>query len=118
MASPIGRRCSSSATSRSCPTCARPSIPGSRYASISRSTTRISTRRQLLKNGEVLKVRPDPEGQSIQYSSDQRVVFIQSLSLTGLESGDYRIGVEVEDRLSGNHLQLAEDFTVRPFRAD
>ena len=78
----------------------------------------LSVAYQLLKNGEVLKVRPDPEGQSIQYSSDQRVVFIQSLSLTGLQSGDYRVGVEVEDRLSGNHLQLAEDFTVRPFRAD
>ena len=78
----------------------------------------LSVAYQLLKNGEILKVRPDPEGQSIQYSSDQRVVFIQSLSLAGLESGDYRIGVEVEDRLSGNHLQLAEDFTVRPFRAD
>ena len=71
---------------------------------------------RLLKNGEVLRVRPDPEGQSVQYSSDQRVVFIQSLSLAGLESGDYRVAVEVEDRLSGHQLQLAEDFTVRPFR--
>ena len=78
----------------------------------------LSVAYQLVKNGEVLKVRPDPEGQSIQFSSDQRVVFIQALSLAGLESGDYQVAVVVEDRLSGHHLQLAEDFTVRTFGAN
>lgn len=68
---------------------------------------------RLLKGDEVLKEVTDPDGRSIQYYSDQRVVLLQRFSLDGLESGDYRVAVGVEDQLSGQSLKLSEKFKIQ-----
>ena len=63
---------------------------------------------QLLHDGETVSEYLDNGGTSIQYASGQRVVLIGSMSTEDLEPGDYRIRVEVRDRIS-NRVVSSED---------
>jgi len=67
---------------------------------------------RLLKNGEVLREVADTGGESIQFFSGQRVVLVKELNVAGLPPGDYVIRIEVEDLLTGKHLELDEPFMV------
>ena len=67
---------------------------------------------KLFRDDRLLMQTADDRGQSIQYSSEQRVVVVKLLSVAGLEPGSYQIRVDVEDLISGQKLDLAQDFTV------
>lgn len=54
----------------------------------------------------------DRTGESFQYVSESRVVLAQVLPLDGVPPGRYEVSVEVEDRLSGKHLQVSDEIVV------
>jgi GWxTD domain-containing protein len=67
---------------------------------------------KLVKDGRVLKMASDENGESTQFASGQRVVLVKTLSLDGLEPGNYQIQVEVVDRLSDRRVQANGAFTL------
>jgi hypothetical protein len=67
---------------------------------------------KLVKDGRVLKMASDENGESTQFASGQRVVLVKNLSLEGLEPGDYQVQVEVVDRLSDRRVHANGAFTL------
>ncbi len=67
---------------------------------------------KLLKNGEVVWETADTGGESVQFFSGQRVVFVKELNVDGLTPDDYVLRIEVVDQISGKHLKLDESFVI------
>ncbi len=67
---------------------------------------------QLYREGELLRQLTDGQGESTQFYSSQRVVLVRNLTLAGLDSGRYRIRVQVVDKTSGSRLELSETFRM------
>lgn len=67
---------------------------------------------RILKDGEAVKEFVDESGESIQYSSSQRVVLIKVLPLSDLEPGRYSLTVEARDRISNQAVTARQDFQV------
>jgi hypothetical protein len=67
---------------------------------------------KLLKGNELLKEAVDEQGESTQYFSNQRIVLIKALSFADLEPGDYRLEVEVNDRLSQQTVTVEDKFRL------
>jgi GWxTD domain-containing protein len=67
---------------------------------------------KLVKEGRVLKMAADENGESTQFASGQRIVLVRNLSLAGLEPGNYQIQVEVVDRLSDRRVHAGSTFTL------
>jgi hypothetical protein len=59
-----------------------------------------------------LKQAVDEQGESTQYFSNQRIVLIKALSFTNLEPGDYRLEVEVKDRLGDQKVTVVDGFKL------
>ena len=62
--------------------------------------------------GKVLKEIRDETGESVQFFSPERLVVIKTLSLKELAGGDYRLAVEVTDKVSGQTTSCQETFSV------
>ncbi len=54
----------------------------------------------------------DPQGSSVVYASEQRLVLVQNLPLSRLEKGRYRLTVTVNDRVTGQTSHSEADFEV------
>lgn len=67
---------------------------------------------RLFSDGKVLRQTTDLNGESIQYHSTSRIVLIKLLSLQGIQSGDYRLQIELEDLLSRQQVALDEKLSV------
>ena len=72
----------------------------------------LSVTYSLLRDGEVIRQAVDQKGESTQYFSEQRIVLIKALSFDSLEPGEYRLRVEVQDRLSNQQVMVSEDFRL------
>ena len=62
--------------------------------------------------GKVLREIRDETGESVQFFSPERLVVIKTLSLKELAGGDYRLAVEVTDKVSGQTTSCQETFSV------
>lgn len=67
---------------------------------------------RIVRDGTVVREVIDEAGESIQFMSAQRVVLLKELSLAELEQGRYIIQLAVEDRLTGQKLQISDEFQV------
>ncbi len=83
-------------------------------AAIDQSTLQpsVSVTYRLFKDGQLLRMLTDQQGESTQFFSPQRLVLLRKLTLQGLDPGGYRIGIEVVDRISEQSLELAQDFRL------
>ena len=68
----------------------------------------------LSQNGETIQQVTDDEGQSTQFFSGRRVVLMKNLSLSGLKPGKYQVGVDIEDALKGEKINMKDSFEVVP----
>ncbi len=75
-------------------------------------TPLLSVTYKLFKGDELIRMAVEPAGESIQFYSGQRAVFVKLLSLDGLEPGAYRVQIEVADGISNQEVQLAERFQL------
>jgi GWxTD domain-containing protein len=76
----------------------------------------LTVQYKLYKDGKMLAVATDENGESTQFFSGRRVVLVKELKLDGLSTGDYQILVEVVDRLSSEKVQVTGDFSVTETR--
>ncbi len=67
---------------------------------------------RIFKDGRQVRETVDADGESIQYSSEKRIVIIERLNLEDLAPGIYKIKVDVEDQLSGTSFALEESFEL------
>ncbi len=58
----------------------------------------------------------DEQGASIQHFSNQRVVIIANLPISDLDTGDYRLEVEVFDQISGKTITARDRVKLLPAR--
>ncbi len=72
----------------------------------------LSIAYRIFKEGRLVEESDDPDGQSIQYQSEVRVVLAKGLSLKSLETGQYRLEIEVHDRIGDKRLSLREEFKI------
>lgn len=64
------------------------------------------------KKGESVFRSVDESGESLQFLSENRAVFIRVLSLAGLPPDTYRLTIKVTDQLTDQSSELAGDFVV------
>ncbi len=69
---------------------------------------------RLMRKGESIAELIDTGGESIQYASDQRVVFIRNLSLQGFEPGEYQVEIELNDRVTQQSVKVGDRFRILP----
>lgn len=69
---------------------------------------------QILKDGRRVRTVVDTKGESLQYSSSQRLVVVKALSLQNLESGRYKLEIKVEDVVGSQAASVSADFRVEP----
>ena len=74
----------------------------------------LSITYRVLRESAVLTQAVDEIGESIQYSSETRVVLVQQLSVRKLEPGEYRFQIIARDRISGKEIKIEEPFKVVP----
>ena len=67
---------------------------------------------RILHDGNVVKQVVDLVGQSIQFYSEQRIVLIKKLDLTGIEPGNYLIQLKVEDQISNQQFTAEDRFDI------
>ncbi|MFQ5738415.1 MAG: GWxTD domain-containing protein [Acidobacteriota bacterium] len=67
---------------------------------------------KLFKDGRLLRMATDEEGQSTQFFSSRRVVLVKNLSLEGLQTGTYQVQVEVLDRINNRSVRLSDIFKI------
>lgn len=72
----------------------------------------LSVTYKLFQGDRLLRMAAEDGGDSIQFFSGQRAVFIKHLSLDGLEPGSYRVQIEVADWSTQEEVQLSERFQV------
>lgn len=84
-------------------------------ATIDQTTLRpsLSVFYRILRDGKQVKYWSDLRGQSVQFSSGQRIVLLKPLPLSGLEPDRYTVQVEVEDQISGKKLSLSDSFRIK-----
>ncbi len=68
---------------------------------------------QLYRKGKEILSVEDAAGESIQFASPRRVVFVKPFRLSELETGRYRLKVSVEDRLRQQSVSAFEDFEIQ-----
>ena len=66
----------------------------------------------VFKDGELLGQLSAAQGEWVQFYSGQRIVILKLIGLEGMESGEYQIKVEVQDRLNEQQLELNDRFTI------
>ena len=67
---------------------------------------------KLLRQGERVMEVVDESGEPVYYFSQQRVVLIRSLPIDNLGPGEYRIEVEIQDRIKNQVVAAADNFQV------
>lgn len=67
---------------------------------------------RLWTKGKVLRQTTDLNGESIEYYSSRRIVVVKLLSLQGIQSGEYRLQIELEDLLSRQQVAMNEKLSV------
>jgi GWxTD domain-containing protein len=72
----------------------------------------LTTRYRVVREGRVQLEELDETGASIQYFSEQRVVFMRRFSLRDVPPGRYDLSIEVGDRLTGQALNVTDRFEV------
>ena len=78
----------------------------------------LAVRFRILKDGKQVKYWSDEKGESVQFSSGQRIVLLKPLSIIGLDPDRYQVQVEIEDRIGGKSLSLSDSFWVKPDSGD
>jgi len=73
----------------------------------------LEVRYRILKDGETAVELTDQEGSSIQYFSPERAVILQELPLDGLVPGEYRLAIDVRDRLSDHAVSSETAFALK-----
>jgi GWxTD domain-containing protein len=83
-------------------------------ASIDQTTLAPSlhVRYRLMREGETVSETFDSTGESVQYSSEHRVVLIRGLPTDGLPPGKYGIEVEVTDQVGGAVVTARDSFQI------
>lgn len=83
-------------------------------ASFDMTTTapKVSVSYWIDREGKQVKYWSDEVGQSIYYYSQQRLVLVKSLPLTGLPPAFYELHVEIKDQLNGKSAQTNQEFEI------
>ena len=63
--------------------------------------------------GQVVQSAVDDEGESIQFLSSQRVVFLRPFPLKEFEAGDYEISARVSDLIQKGDVLVTDRFQVK-----
>lgn len=75
-------------------------------------TPSVSVTYEILRNGRPVNSATDLNGESTQFFSDDRVVLIRQIDLSGLETGHYQIRINVHDRIGDRRIELSDSFTL------
>ncbi|UCF36640.1 MAG: GWxTD domain-containing protein [Acidobacteriota bacterium] len=67
---------------------------------------------RVISEGKILRQTNDTSGESIQYFSGRRVVFVKSIAIDELEPGTYQAEVEVHDRLTDQRVRVDRSFQI------
>jgi GWxTD domain-containing protein len=72
----------------------------------------LGVRYRLTREGETVSETVDPTGESVQYSSEHRIVLIRGLPTEDLAPGKYAIEVEVTDQVGGAVVTARDSFQI------
>ena len=72
----------------------------------------LKARYKVSRGEETVIDMTDEAGESIQFSSGQRVVLIANLPLNNLEPGKYSLEVEIHDRITDQRVTTRDKFQV------
>lgn len=67
----------------------------------------------LTRDGQMVREVSDAEGKTVQFASSIRAVLVKAFPTQGLEPGEYRLRVDIEDRLSGQRVSVEEELRLR-----
>ncbi|MEE8350501.1 MAG: GWxTD domain-containing protein [Acidobacteriota bacterium] len=73
----------------------------------------METRFRILRNNETVLELVGERGEGIRVYSDGRTVLVKALPVEGMQSGEYRLEVEIHDRIRDEKLTLEETFELR-----
>lgn len=73
----------------------------------------LSVKYQLFRDGEKVAEMTDESGESTQFFSGRRIVLLKQLPSHELGPGEYKLRVDVTDRISRQSKTLEDEFTVR-----
>ena len=73
----------------------------------------LAVRFRIMKDGKQVKYWSDEGGESVQFSSGQRIVLLKPLSIIGLDPAHYQVQIEIEDQIGGKSLSLSDSFWVK-----
>ncbi|HLV00354.1 MAG TPA: GWxTD domain-containing protein [Acidobacteriota bacterium] len=69
---------------------------------------------RLIRDGSTVVEMSEHTGESVQFYSDRRMVVVENLPIEGLAAGQYRLEVEVQDRISGDDIVEQADIILEP----
>ncbi len=78
-------------------------------------TPNLRIRYLITKGDKIISEAIDNNGASVQYSSPQRIVLVRHIPLKGVEPGDYRIRIELDDLIGDKSVAQKGAFKVIPF---
>ena len=73
----------------------------------------METRYRILREGETILELAGERGEGIRVYSDWRTVLVKALPVQGMQSGEYRLQVDIHDRIREESLRLEETFELR-----
>ena len=73
----------------------------------------METRYRILRENETVLELAGERGEGIRVYSDWRTVLVKALPVEGLQSGEYRLQVDIHDRIREESLRLEETFELR-----
>jgi GWxTD domain-containing protein len=73
----------------------------------------LQVRYRISRGGDLVHETTDNNGESVQFSSPERLVLVKGFHLRGLEPGTYRMEVEAWDQLNDTKTQVGDSFRVK-----
>ena len=73
----------------------------------------LQVRYRIRRGGDLIHETTDNNGESVQFSSPERLVLVKGFHLRGLEPGTYRMEVEAWDQLNDTKTQVGDSFRVK-----
>ena len=73
----------------------------------------LQVRYRISRGGDLIHETTDNNGESVQFSSPERLVLVKGFHLRGLEPGTYRMEVEAWDQLNDTKTQVGDSFRVK-----
>ncbi len=73
----------------------------------------LQVRYRISRGGDLIHETTDNNGESVQFSSPERLVLVKGFHLRGLEPGTYRMEVEAWDQLNDTRTQVGDSFRVK-----